>query len=325
MQNYKFAYGDTRSILEEILKVLRIKKMFIIIDEWSELDRSANGKIQPHFAELLKRVFWNKDRFVVKIGAVRNQTKLNTSSRSTGLIGLELSADIFEINLDEVYLSQELNKVRFYEDLLFRHLSYCNPDLLDFKDRSEVDLYGTPYLKPIETFISYIFKSREELAFLISGAGGLPRDFLEIFDIIAEARNFSVTPRWSMKDVKHGIRDHFLKRKLINFDEKDEHYELYKKVIKLVKQNRSRLLVVPKIGDRDQLYAVADFYHKRLLHDVALHDVPPLLRPKFNLYYADLGLQLDASRDKLDDVQDAEKCPLNGTESEEDVKRFMLV
>jgi hypothetical protein len=96
-------------------------------------------------------------------------------------------------------------------------------------------------------------------------------------------------------------------------------------MIKLVEHNKSRLLVVPKTGDRDALYAVADFYHKRLLHDVAIHDVPRLLRAKYNLYYADLGFQLDTSKEKFDEIRHGEICPLKGDESEEDIRKFLLL
>ena len=105
MTNFKFDYFRTRDIVVDLLDALKIEQLFIFIDEWSELDRSAVRNIQPFFAELLKKVFWNNQRFVVKIGAVRNQTKLITKIKRSGPIGLEPGADIFEINLDEAYAS----------------------------------------------------------------------------------------------------------------------------------------------------------------------------------------------------------------------------
>src|SRR5262249_18855951 len=201
LTNFKFDYFKTRAIMTDILDALNVSQLFIVIDEWSELDRSATRNIQPFFAELLKKVFWNNKRFVLKIGAVRNQTKLNTKVKNSGPIGLELGADIFELNLDEVYSNPALNKSKFYEELIFKHLAYCNADLDEFRRKEEVDFYGTELVHPIDTFITYIFKSRKEFETLIDGAGGLPRDFVEIFDSLARARDFSVTPPWSMKEV----------------------------------------------------------------------------------------------------------------------------
>jgi hypothetical protein len=201
LTNFKYNYFKTREIMVSILDALDISQLFIIIDEWSELDRSATRNIQPLFAELLKKVFWNNKHFVIKIGAVRNQTKLNTKVKNSGPIGLELGADIFELNLDEVYTNPTMDKTKFYEELLFKHLSYCNPDLEDFRQKEELDFYGTRLIRPIETFITYIFKSRKEFETLIDGAGELPRDFVEMFDSLARARDFSVNPSWSMKDV----------------------------------------------------------------------------------------------------------------------------
>ena len=162
LTNFKFDYYKTRGIIQDILKALETNQLFIIIDEWSELDRSATCNIQPFFAELLKKVFWNNSNFVLKLGAVRNQTKLNTKIKNSGPIGLELGADIFELSLDEVYSSPAMNKISFYEELVFKHLSYCNPDLEEFREKEELDFYGTKRTRPVETFITYIFKSRKE-------------------------------------------------------------------------------------------------------------------------------------------------------------------
>ena len=140
LTNYKFDYAKTRSLIEELLDALEIERLYLFIDEWSELDRSATTRIQPYFAELIKRVFWKNPKFVIKIGAIRNQTRFNLTAKKSGIIGLELSADIFELNLDDVYSRHELNKIKFYEELIFRHLSFCNPDLMAFQRENEVDL-----------------------------------------------------------------------------------------------------------------------------------------------------------------------------------------
>jgi hypothetical protein len=323
LSNFKFNYFKTREIMVAILEALGISQLFIIIDEWSELDRSATRNVQPFFAELLKKVFWNNERFVIKIGAVRNQTKLNTKLKNSGPIGLELGADIFELNLDEVYTNPALNKARFYEELLFKHLSYCNPDLNEFRQDQELDFYGTRLIHPVETFITYIFKSRCEFETLIEGAGGLPRDFVEIFDSLARARDFSVSPLWNMKDVKSSIREHCVKNKQCHIRDDRDAYDVFAKIIALIQANNSRVILVGRNSSRKLLTIVGEFYHKRLLHDVPLLSVPILIRPKYYMYSADLGLLYDANLLHMNDGTEAPDA-IDFKDTPESIKRYVL-
>jgi energy-coupling factor transporter ATP-binding protein EcfA2 len=324
LTNYKFDYAKTRTLIEELLDALEIKRLYLFIDEWSELDRSAKTRIQPYFAELIKRVFWKNSKFVIKVGAIRNQTRFNLTARKSGIIGLELSADIFELNLDDVYSRHELNKIKFYEELIFRHLSFCNPDLMAFQREDEISSYGTPYGKPVDTFIDYIFKSKEVFSTLITGAGALPRDFIDMFDSIARSKDFSVVPPWTMLDVKQAVRDHFVKNKQPGIDLSGHTLEICYEIMGLVKSTGSRLIVVPKNASGETLLSIADLYHRRFLHDVSSNDIPAMLRSRFHFYYADLGLQLDVSREKIEEASYRDAHPLTGNETEHDVQKFSV-
>jgi hypothetical protein len=322
LTKFKFDYYKTREIMVSILKALEISQLFIIIDEWSELDRSATRNIQPFFADLLKTVFWNNKHFVLKLGAVRNQTKLNTKVKNSGPIGLELGADIFELSLDEVYTSPAMNKAKFYEELVFKHLSFCNPDLEEFREKDEFDFYGTKRTRPVETFITYIFKSRAEFETLIDGAGGLPRDFVEIFDAIARARDFSVSPLWNMKDVKSHVWEHCVKNKQSNLRGDRDSFSIFEKIITLLQANNSRIILVERNASRKLLTIIGEFYHKRLLHDVPILSVPALIRPKYYTYSADLGLLYDANLRHMDDT--TELTNFNCLHKQESIRNFVL-
>jgi hypothetical protein len=322
LTNFKFNYYKTREIMVTILNALEISQLFIIIDEWSELDRSATRNIQPFFAELLKKVFWNNKHFVLKLGAVRNQTKLNTKVKASGPVGLELGADIFEISLDDVYTSPAMNKLKFYEELLFKHLSFCNPDLQEFQEKEELDFYGTKRTRPVETFITYLFKSRAEFETLIDGAGGLPRDFVEIFDAIARSRDFSVSPLWNMKDIKSHVWEHCVKNKQSDISNDRDFFGVFEKIITLLQANNSRIVLVERNASRRLLTIIGEFYHKRLLHDVPILSVPALIRQKYYTYSADLGLLYDANLRHMDDT--IELTTFNCLDKQEAIKNFVL-
>jgi hypothetical protein len=321
--HFKFDYFKTRDAMIDLLEALNIETLYIFIDEWPELDRSSTRNIQPFFAELLKKVFWNNERFVIKLGAVRNQTKLITRIKDFGPIGLEPGADIFEIDLDEAYSNPALNKVKFYEELLFKHLWYCNPDLEGFRQSQPDDFYGTQIMRPVETFVTYIFKSHKEFETLIEGAGGLPRDFVEMFDSLARSKGFSVEPTWNMKDVKSCVREHCVKTK--QSDIGDDAYEAFDGIIKLIKANNSRLILVKRRSNRKLLSVVGEFYHKRLLHDVPLLSIPVLIRPQYHMYYADLGLLYDASARHMDEASEGGDHPeFSSGDGPAELKKYIL-
>ena len=155
--------------------------------------------------------------------------------------------------------------------------------------------YGAKRTRPVETFITYIFKSRAEFETLIDGAGGLPRDFVEIFDAIARARDFSVTPLWNMKDVKSHVWEHCVKNKQSNLRGDRDSFGIFEKIITLLQINNSRIILVERNASRKLLTIIGEFYHKRLLHDVPMLSVPALIRPRYYTYSADLGLLYDAN------------------------------
>lgn len=324
-RHFKLDYALTRQLIEELLTALGFEKLYIFLDEWSELDRTGATEIQPYFADLVKRVFWKNPKFVLKIGAIRNHTRLNSTTKMDGIIGLELAADIFELNLDSVYTESEINRIRFFEELVFRHLAVCNPELLAFQRHEEVTPYGTLHGRPVETFITHIFKSRDVFKTLVVGSGSLPRDFIEMFDSIAQNRKFSVDPLWSMADAKSAVRDHYLKNKHSSIRRDSLAMSICEKIMVAVKKNGSRLVIIQNNASNDVLLGIANLYHRRFLHDVSLSDIPPLLRNSHSFFYADLGLQFDVSREKFEDASDHnEVFPLQGDEEAKDIVKYLI-
>lgn len=324
-RHFKLDYALTRQLIEDLLAALGLDKLYIFLDEWSELDRTGATEIQPYFADLVKRVFWKNPKFVFKIGAIRNHTRLNSNTKIDGIIGLELAADIFELNLDSIYHESETRRIGFFEDLVFRHLAVCNSELLAFQRHKEITLYGTLDGSPIETFITHIFKSREIFKTLVIGSGNLPRDFIEMFDSIAQRRNFSVDPLWSMGDAKSAVRDHYLKNKHSSIRGDNLAMSVCTKIMNTVRKNGSRLVIVQNDSSSNILLGIATLYYRRFLHDVPLWEIPPLLRNSHSFYYADLGLQFDVSRDKFEDASEHnEICPLQGDEEAKDIAKYII-
>ncbi len=317
-------YQDTRNKVEELLTALGVDRLYIFIDEWSELDPDASSKVQPLFLSLIKKVFWKNPKFTIKIGAIRSQTRLNYRGKKTRIIGLESNADIFEIDLDEIYSTDEFDKSQFYEDLVFRHLAFCNNDLYEMQRKEIFEFYGVQYVRPIDTFINYIFKSRDAFENLISGSGSVPRDFIELFDSLAQSKQYSVTPPWSMREVKQAVHRHFVYHKhgINNLDEIT--HGILNKIMINVKKSQSSLIVLERTMTAKQRVAVIELYHRRLIHDVPQKEIPALLRNKFLFFYADFGLYYDVLREKIENINGDKVHKLLGSEVEPDIAQYLV-
>lgn len=156
-------YGEVRQHVAELAEELEVERICILIDEWSVID----PVVQPSFAELLARSLWGSPKMTLKIAANRSETQL--IDPETGH-GFQLERDIFEgTDLDHPQMS-EAALVDFYEELLFKRLSY-----LDYRLENLVaDRSGRPSTEFIET----IFEDREAFEVLVKGTEGITRTFL---------------------------------------------------------------------------------------------------------------------------------------------------
>jgi hypothetical protein len=185
-------------MLQDLLKLLKIERLTILIDEWSTLDPTGATGIQPEFAELLKRTFHGAPMVTVKIATNRYQTRFSNRGAGGSYRGLELEADMFEaLNLDRVVLDRE-GLVSFYETLLFNRLALFDETLKAFKPRG-VDI-------PDEVFVLSIFRDQRAFEELVKGAEGIPRDFIALFKAIAKNNDHTVATRWTATAIQDVIR-----------------------------------------------------------------------------------------------------------------------
>ena len=113
------SFPDMAEVINALFSNLPIERIFILIDEWSEIPI----EIQPLFAELLKRAFISS-KVTFKIAAIPNRTRLMIDQT----IGLEDGGDVFGYSLDNRYIyemNQEATR-SFFNELLFNQLSLTN-------------------------------------------------------------------------------------------------------------------------------------------------------------------------------------------------------
>ncbi len=279
-------FAGIRDCIKELLEVLQLTRLNILIDEWSVLDPTAAKTIQTEFAELLKKTFAGNDKFSIKIATNRYQTSFDNRGSGSRYRGLELGADIFEAtNLDRISLDLD-ELVEFYTKLLYRRLVYCEPELKVF-DTQHRDA-------PDEQFILSMFKDRRAFEELVRGADHVPREFLEIFNTVAQSYRYSVRNLWTAARVQECIHRLSVSDKQARIDFRSEANQLLHQAVKPVtaKTNGSYFLVANE--DRAMFAsAIDELLEKRLIHEFPQAELPPPVRDRYAGFRLSYGVWLD--------------------------------
>ena len=87
-EKLKLHFGAITKEIQKITTFLPNKKLWILLDEWSEVPID----LQPYLAESIKKILFAIPNLTIKIASIEHRSKFRKSS-STGFIGLELSSD----------------------------------------------------------------------------------------------------------------------------------------------------------------------------------------------------------------------------------------
>jgi len=275
----------------DLLDALHIKTLFILLDEWSALDRRLLPLCQVHFAEYLKRAFFGTSRICLKISAIEHESKFEDFFEGSR-IGLEVGADIFaQVNLDQIYNNRVINLREFFEELIYRRLRHCDSRIKLFVGRENPD-------RPIDGFLELMFDDKSGFDELINASGGIPRDFINRFDAVAAAYDHSVEKRWKEHRIREVIMRHSIGR-VADHVKKEAYLScIFDKIGKVVRENNSILFLIPKLTDKRLTSAVESLFASRLIHRLDLVDVPERIRSKYDCYFIDYGIFWDLTREK---------------------------
>jgi len=163
---------DVREIISNLIELLKINTIYILIDEWMEIDKNTPSSVQAYFAQLLKITFLNHPHNSVKIGSIWHETTLYSRGDIARSQGLQLGHDIqMGPDLDTAFLSAEEDIWRFCKELLFRRLSHVSPELRSLRTDGEID----------NIFITELFDNKSNFKAFIAASHGIPRDIMKIF------------------------------------------------------------------------------------------------------------------------------------------------
>ena len=283
---------DITNHLEELIEKLSLRRITILIDEWSEVDND----VQLFLAELIKKSF-SAIKISTKIAAIPNRTNLGIKKEQK-FFGLEDGGDIFGYPLDTRYVF-EVNKTQtrdFFNDLLFRHLSAVDEHSINrlLKDNK------TTKEKTINLFLANVALSE-----ILVACAGIPRDFINLFinsydsfliSSSKEAKRISVknlrlaNAKWYETDKKEQVDKHHIERQLLT--------EIVKEVIE--KKKSMHFLIPEKHAKNKYLQILIDLRVIHLRKSGYSHQDHS--GSSYNVYSVDYGCynSLNISKNQLD-------------------------
>jgi hypothetical protein len=284
-------FQDLRRTFKDLLGALEIDQLVIMIDEWSELDRSGSTIIQPIFAKYLRRAFFGDAQFCIKISAIRDESVFGIRDDRGHYIGLEVGDDIFDtVNLDAIYADRIINLEEFYTTLLFRRLLYCDPRLGIFSINEDLKR------DPAPGFVDFLFNNDKRiLPELVAASNGIPRQFISIFESIAQFHNYSIDPPWKMSVV----RDRIISGTISYIDKNIEPDSIERQLlerIKAVGDGKKKMVLLPRRCHERIAKGIKNLYGRRLLHEPSQANIPFDIRNMYFVYLIDHGCFLDWNR-----------------------------
>lgn len=150
LNDLKTSIDDIKDLIQRVSE-LSDKQIILVLDDFYFIPKS----IQPYLVDYFHRLSKSND-FYLKIGTVKHRTNLYRQT-SDSYIGMELNADVYDIDLD--YTLDKWNELkRFKRDLLEAAIKSAD---------AKIDIN--------EIFNDQAFEQ------LCIASGGVPRDFLVLF------------------------------------------------------------------------------------------------------------------------------------------------
>lgn len=273
---HRVNFGSVGSALRKVLEVLPNKRLWLLIDEWSEVPLD----LQPMLADLIRRAVLPTKGMTVKIAAIEQRSRFMLPDPAIGHVGIELGADVSTtVNLDDymVFDNDEQKAIAFFRALVFKHT--C-AELEDAKE-------AVP--KDDAALISAAFTQSNAFEEVVRACEGVPRDAINILSAAAQRANDSAI---SVGDVRTAAQNWYLGSKDAAVSAHDDAKRLLSWLVdKVIKERRAKGFLL-EAQVRDPL--IEYLYDERVLHvlrkGISAKDQPGR---RYNVYGIDYGCYVD--------------------------------
>jgi hypothetical protein len=273
-ESLHLTFGSIAGALSDMVAILGGRRVWFLIDEWSEVP----VELQPYLADLFRRVVLPVNNITVKIAAIEHRTNFAILKDHGEYIGLELGADVSaDLNLDDflVFDNSQERSSDFISKLIFRHYSKANGYHLIFSEPNSL--------------ISTIFTQRPVFEEFVRAVEGVPRDAL---NLIAKVVTKAYGRQIAMNDVRAGARDWYNQDKAAVIRNDGPLADLLQHIIEeVIGSRRARAFL---LSSKIRHPGVDKLFDSRLLHilkkNVSSHDEAG---QRYDVYKIDYGCYVD--------------------------------
>lgn len=269
-------FGRVGAALRKVVDALPGRKLWILIDEWSEVPLD----LQPYLADLLRRAVLPTKGITLKLAAIEQRSRMLIPDARVGHIGLELGADISAaVNLDDymVFDNDEHKAVSFFKSLVYKHV------------RAALEARKLPAPATEAELISHGFTQTNAFHEVVRACEGVPRDAI---NILGQAASRASERAITVDDVRAAARQWYQASKDAAVSAHDQARALLAWIVdKVIKERQTKAFLL-EANIRDPLI---DFlYDERVLHvlrkGMSAKDAPG---KRFNVYGIDYGCYVD--------------------------------
>ncbi len=272
-EKLKLHFGAITKSLQKIANSVPNKKLWILLDEWSEIPLD----LQPYLADSLKKILFAIPNLVIKIASIEHRSRFRTLHEGQ-TIGLEISSDAStSINLDEfmVFDNDRDKAINFFKELIHKHCL-----ALDIEDSCS---------ESPQKFITEAFTQGSVFEEFVRASEGIPRDAIHI---ISDAAMHSEDKKITIKSIRQSARRWYSTNKSKDINANEKAVSLLDWIInKVIAEKLTRGFLVRAEVKEDLL----DFlYDSRIIHLVKQGVSAKSHKGKrFNLYVLDYGCYAD--------------------------------
>lgn len=267
-------FGRTSAALSALISALAVKRVWLLIDEWSEIPL----ELQPYLADLIRRTLLPERLLTVKVAAIEHRSQFILRGERGAYVGVELGADVAaDLNLDDflVFENNAGRSVEFFKTLLFKHLKAADAPPQDIQTSDDL--------------ISRMFSQTPVFDEFVRAVEGVPRDALNLVTkMVTRAWGRKIT----MQDVRGAAQDWYIQDKARDIRDNDQLGTLLEHVIGEVIGKRKARAFLFAANTRNEM--IDTLFDARVLHilkrGTSSHDEPGV---RYDVYKIDYGCYVE--------------------------------
>ena len=270
-------FGAVRKALQDIIDALGGKRLWLLLDEWSNVPY----ELQPYLADLIRRSIFPVRNQTTKIAAIEQRSNFRIARDAGDYVGIEIGADAAaDINLDDfMVFDNDAERARgFFKQLLHSHV----------RATGQLDDWQEPPANADE-LLQRSFTRLATFDELVRAAEGVPRDAINVLSLAAQQALDSTI---SIRDVRKAARKWYQRDKEAALKGLPRAHALLHWVIdEVIGERRARAFL---FRANSTAPLIDDLFDARVLHilkrNVSTHDQPGV---RYDVYKLDYGCYVD--------------------------------